>query len=229
MEGFPHIAVVDDEQAIVDILGYSLRKTFPDVRITGFHQVDQAWAWLSRNTVDLVLTDLNMPELDGREIVSLMRKNAPHTPVVVISGAIPWTELKGLESEFSNVQVFAKPLLTRELLQGVRSGLGRKNVFSLRRQQQLSLPNRLHLLHLQESSVQVSVEHADGSGGVILVQGEPVLADFDGDQTEESFFKLCALDQPKITVNEGKFEGEVQITKSFEELFREYVRRRNDA
>ncbi|MEM1158798.1 MAG: response regulator [Verrucomicrobiota bacterium] len=228
MAGFPHLAVVDDEEAIVDILGYTLKKKFPDARITGFHDASEAQAWLARHAVDLLLTDLNMPELNGKEIISMMDRQFPQTPVIVISGAVPLHELKGLEVQFKRVRVFAKPLLTRDLIEGIESGLAMDGALPDQRIQQLSLANLLHLFHLQKKSLQIAVEWNSGNGGVVMQDGQPVLAEFNGDQSEESFYKLLELNDPQVQVEESQFTGEVTLTKDFELLYGEFESRRID-
>ena len=41
---------------------------------------------LDQHAVDLVLTDLSMPELDGHELIRRLRSRLPQVPVVVITG-----------------------------------------------------------------------------------------------------------------------------------------------
>ena len=221
--------MVDDEEAIVDILGYTLKKKFPDARITGFNEANEAQSWLSGHPVDLLLTDLNMPELNGKEIISMMEQQYPHTPVMVISGAIPLDELKVLETQFKNVRVFAKPLLTRALIEGIEAGLAMEETIGDERIQELSLANLVHLFHLQKKSLQLAVESTGVRGGMFLHEGEPILAEFNGEQSEEAFFKLLELQDPLVQVEESQYAGEAMITKPFEQLYSMFESRRGEA
>jgi two-component system chemotaxis response regulator CheY len=47
----------------------------------------EAWRLLAEGRFDLLLTDLNMPRLDGLKLVSLVRQAGPHRdiPIVVIT------------------------------------------------------------------------------------------------------------------------------------------------
>lgn len=226
MAGFPHIAVVDDEATIVDILSYSLQKKFPDARISGFDDADEAHSWLARNQVDLLLTDLNMPAVNGRVLVAMMEKITPLVPVIVISGAMPLNELKGMEQEFDHVQVFAKPLLTRDLVAGIETSLARGIVLDQARVARLSLASILHLLHLQSQTMQVSVQHSSGNGGVIMAKGEPMLVQFNGDQTEEALYHMLLLDGPKIKLTPTDFSEASQLAVNFDRIFQQYIKRR---
>ena len=49
-------------------------------------RAEQALAYLDIETYDVVLTDLSMPGLSGREILNYIQDKHPATPVIVISG-----------------------------------------------------------------------------------------------------------------------------------------------
>lgn len=49
-------------------------------------RAEQALAYLGIETYDVVLTDLSMPGLSGREILNYIQEKHPATPVIVISG-----------------------------------------------------------------------------------------------------------------------------------------------
>ena len=49
-------------------------------------------------TVDLVLTDLVMPEMDGAELIRVLKELAPETPMILISGKVKMYE-KGTRAD----------------------------------------------------------------------------------------------------------------------------------
>lgn len=78
--------IVDDSDAMRKQLAYALQ------RIGGVSTVEaadgaDAWRKLSSATFDIVLTDINMPILDGLKLVGLVRAGGPHqrVPIVVIT------------------------------------------------------------------------------------------------------------------------------------------------
>lgn len=48
---------------------------------------EQALACLSEKHIDLIITDLVMPKMDGIDFVQLLRKSWPDIPVIVVSGS----------------------------------------------------------------------------------------------------------------------------------------------
>jgi DNA-binding response OmpR family regulator len=71
---------------------------------------------------DLVLTDLNMPRLDGRGLVQRVRSVLPGTPVIVMSarGSAETSGIDGLAA----VEFFAKPVRVDALLARIHVLLG---------------------------------------------------------------------------------------------------------
>ncbi|BDG05892.1 response regulator [Anaeromyxobacter oryzae] len=81
-----HALVVDDSPVLRRQLCSALQ------RVAGLSTTEaadgaDAWRKLGADTFDIVLTDINMPVLDGLKLLSLLRGGGPHqrVPVVVIT------------------------------------------------------------------------------------------------------------------------------------------------
>ena len=78
-----HILVVDDEKKMRDLLSMMLeRKGF---RVEQAVDGRNAWDMLSQNTYDVVISDIKMPEMDGKELIQKMRHNRIQVPVIFIT------------------------------------------------------------------------------------------------------------------------------------------------
>lgn len=78
------IAVADDEESIIQILKEFLTDLGSDCRVT----VDprEIIEWLNECDFDLVLSDINMPHLNGTQLVSVISSLRPYTPVILMTG-----------------------------------------------------------------------------------------------------------------------------------------------
>jgi two-component system chemotaxis response regulator CheY len=78
--------VVDDSAAMRKQLGYALQRV-GGVEATEAEDGADAWRKLASGLFDIVLTDINMPLLDGLKLVALVRGGGPHqrVPIVVIT------------------------------------------------------------------------------------------------------------------------------------------------
>ena len=79
------ILVVDDEQAIREILSKMLTWTGFEVEVacTGYEGLDL----FRKLPFDLVITDLEMPEMNGWILTSHIKKQSPDTPVLLVTGS----------------------------------------------------------------------------------------------------------------------------------------------
>ncbi len=77
------ILIVDDEKKMRDLLSMMLeRKGFKvDRAVDG----RDAWEMLNRNTYDIVISDIKMPEMDGRDLIRKMRQTNITAPVIFIT------------------------------------------------------------------------------------------------------------------------------------------------
>jgi len=107
------ILTIDDEQIVLDSVQKHLRKE--DFRLLSALSAREALKLIDSNQVDIVLTDLMMPEIDGLELLKLMRTKAPRTPVIMITGyATINTALQA--THLGAFDYIAKPFTRSELL-----------------------------------------------------------------------------------------------------------------
>jgi len=84
--GTKTILIADDSQAMRAILTSTL-ESLGDCRIVEASSGFEAMRLLPREKVDLVLTDINMPDINGLELISYMRSNPNYQdiPIIIIS------------------------------------------------------------------------------------------------------------------------------------------------
>lgn len=95
-----NILVVDDSKTMRAVITKGLRAA--GVPIDELHEAANGWEALTHleaQWIDLVLTDLNMPEMNGMELVQEMAKGdtLQNTPVVVVSTEGSKTRIEELE------------------------------------------------------------------------------------------------------------------------------------
>jgi len=77
------ILVVEDDAVALDLLEEILKRN--DFRVWVASSVDRAITVLERVTVDLVLSDIRMPEKGGMDLLRHLKANRPEIPVVLLS------------------------------------------------------------------------------------------------------------------------------------------------
>lgn len=86
----PRILVVEDSFSMRSFVRSALESDasgLPDVEVVEAASGFDALRLLPRGPYDLVITDINMPDINGLELLSFIRKNELHksTPVLIIS------------------------------------------------------------------------------------------------------------------------------------------------
>ncbi len=77
------ILVVDDEESVRRVLSIQTKRMGHETLEAENGAV--AWSILQNQNIDTVITDLKMPEMDGLELLSLVRKHQPQVPVIMIT------------------------------------------------------------------------------------------------------------------------------------------------
>ncbi|HYW94027.1 MAG TPA: response regulator transcription factor [Bacteroidales bacterium] len=104
---------VDDEPMALDIMtDYALKLDFLECSGT-FRDAVSAVSFLNRNDVDLILLDINMPEISGLQMLETLR----HPPLVIITTAYSDYALEGYR--FDVVDYLLKPVEFERFLKAV--------------------------------------------------------------------------------------------------------------
>jgi len=80
------ILIIEDSPTMRQLIAFALKR-LPGVKIVEAHDGVDGLKKLSSDKFDLILTDINMPVMDGLKLVSLVRNDANYrtTPIVVIT------------------------------------------------------------------------------------------------------------------------------------------------
>ena len=120
------ILVVEDEVTVRRSLRRMLTRAGYRV-MEARHGADALLVWReSQGEIDLLLTDLRMPELGGRELVAALHAQRPDLPVIAMSGYPPDSSSPAEEDwrTTERFQFLAKPFSSEVLLSAVATMLG---------------------------------------------------------------------------------------------------------
>lgn len=92
----------------------------------------EAWDILEKEHIDLVITDILMPEMDGFEFLRLLRKSSPLMPVLMITARDDFPA-KNQGFQLGADDYMTKPIDVDEMVLRIRALLRRANIASRRR------------------------------------------------------------------------------------------------
>jgi len=78
------VLLVDDEKGYINVLSNRLSKR--SIKATKAFSGTQAIQILRKKDFDVVVLDLKMEDMDGIEVLKIMKKMAPEVPVIFLTG-----------------------------------------------------------------------------------------------------------------------------------------------
>ncbi|HSN39281.1 MAG TPA: sigma-54 dependent transcriptional regulator [Burkholderiales bacterium] len=115
-----HVLVVDDEADIRELLGMTLQRMGLETDCAA--TTSEAFALLQKNSYDLCLTDMRLPDGDGLAVLDHVARNHPSVPVAVIT-AHGSAENAVAALKAGAFDYLAKPVSLNQLRTLVRSAL----------------------------------------------------------------------------------------------------------
>jgi CheY-like chemotaxis protein len=114
------VMLFDDDEMV----RYALRSA---LEIAGIEVVEQPNGKFIRNLasldgIDVVVTDIFMPEVEGMELISMIKTRLPHIPVIAVSGGgrINAKDYLQSASDLGADAAFAKPFNEVDLVDKIR-------------------------------------------------------------------------------------------------------------
>jgi len=111
------VLIVDDDAPFLSLLVDAFRDS--GFEVVAAHDGQAASRLFKENEVDLVVTDMIMPEKEGVELIRELRKLRPNIPLIAISGGGSQGPVSYLEmaKAFGANEVFGKPFPLAQLIQ----------------------------------------------------------------------------------------------------------------
>jgi len=115
------ILVIDDEQAVGELIRILLTRNGYDVGTAesgreGLRQVEAL-------RPDLVITDITMPDMEGIELISILRKQHGDVPIIAMSGNVVGRSFLKVTEVLGAAATLNKPFSTQELIDVVKAAL----------------------------------------------------------------------------------------------------------
>jgi two-component system, response regulator, stage 0 sporulation protein F len=117
----PAVLVVDDDEGMRSLLRRMLERAGFAV-VTAAHG-REALERIRMRVIDVVITDMVMPEMDGIELTRALVAEYPGLPIIAISGVHDWSNYFRIAIRFGAKAGLQKPVSAVALIQAVREQL----------------------------------------------------------------------------------------------------------
>jgi CheY-like chemotaxis protein/predicted regulator of Ras-like GTPase activity (Roadblock/LC7/MglB family) len=188
------VLIVDDDSKLTYLLQESLSKYESQFNVIFAEDGLQATEFLEKTPISLVVTDLQMPRMDGLDLLAHISENYPSLPCIVMTAHSTPEVLEKLPRDL--LTFLQKPFKIKALSQAIFEGLSMEVTDGSLTG--ISVANFLQLIEMEEKSCLFEVKSPDGKGIFYFQEGELYDAIFGDLKGESAAMKMIALDSVKI-------------------------------
>lgn len=113
----PSVLVAEDNASLARVISFTLRKAGFDVCQTNDGAV--AWDQAQQTTFDLIVTDQQMPEMNGLELCTRVREQPQHAavPIVLLTAKGMEIDSERVKESYGVTEMLLKPFSPTRLAQ----------------------------------------------------------------------------------------------------------------
>ncbi len=206
MSNQPKILLLDDDQDFLDLYREMLSQhlpSLPEIRVA--LSGARALALLESEPFTLMIVDLNMPKMDGLQVLSIVRRKYPQMRLVVLTG-VRDEQFRTRAYALGVDQYWIKPESDQEMglfIESIESLLSREVQGGFRGVQSKSLVDIIQLECLSQSSVLLKITNGLAEGKIWIQGGEVIDAEAPGLCAEPAFQRILAWKSGSFEVLPG--------------------------
>jgi len=191
------ILMVDDENPFLLSLKDGLSAHNDQLNILLANDGQAALDIIQDNDIDLLVTDLKLPVMDGFQLLAQVSQSNPYMPVIVMT-AFGTPDIEERLSHLNALHYLEKPLDFDMLAQTIDSALTTESNSYIRG---ITLSTFLQLVHMEKKSCSLTV-HAEGETGELYIQqGELIDATTGNLSGKEAALRIIAWDNAEIEMD----------------------------
>ncbi len=210
------VLVVDDEDDMLWMLQRNLSKSMPDVEILAASSGEEALSILSDKSANLVITDINMPGMNGLDLLIEINNRYPQTGVIIMT-AYPSSAYENEAMMSGSLRFIEKPFDINDMRKIVEQNLHKDEGFQ-GTIDGIELMDIVQFNGLSRATSALKVTTADQEGMIFFKDGEIVHAMCDQHSGESAFFKIIGFQGGTLQNIKGVEPPIMSITKGLESL-----------
>lgn len=219
------VLIVDDDPTLLGEQMRSFRALRHEFRVLTARNGREATEILDQERVDVLITDLEMPVMDGFELLAHVLQAHPGLAIIVMGEVESDSLGLALEAAGSTDYVH-KPLGSEVLVNKVRAAFARRARGHI---SGISLSSFLQLLHIDKRSCTLNLRSGGQRGSLEILDGEVVNAVSDGLNGESAAYEILAWNHPDIEMSGSLGTGERVITAPLQHLLIEAARQQDES
>jgi len=200
-----NILILDDDPVILEIIKSELSKSGKYNIIIASNGVF-GLGILETKSIDLLITDILMPEFDGIQLLSYLKENQINIPVLVIT-SVNDTDVINQIKKMGISDILKKPIDFIELEKRISFAINDTSTF----EKKIDLLPLCKLFTSEKRSSEISIIKGSKKGSLCIKNGQIIYAEFENTTGDKAVEELFSLSDVKIELNGqcNKAEGNI--------------------
>jgi CheY-like chemotaxis protein len=190
----PTVLIVDDEKLFLSSVSEGIADALDGIGILTAGNGSEALDTVRRNAVDLVVTDLKMPVMDGFQFLTHVISEKPEISAIVMT-AFGTAEIEKRVRKIGAIGYIEKPIDLQLLSDMIQDALAKRGGGFLRG---INLSSFLQLLGIERKTCTLNIRQGQTVGVLVLQEGELVNARTGTKEGEEAAYEIISWPNPEI-------------------------------
>ena len=221
------VLIVDDEETLTWSMAKSLSRDRDKYEVEIANNGKEALDVLGKMPIDLVISDIRMPDINGLDLLVRIKRDYPHTKVIIMT-AYGSSDVQKEASKRGSLYYIEKPFEINEIRKLILDLVKEKRGFE-GKLFDLQLTDIIQMNCLGRVTTSLVITKDDHRGVIYFNDGEIVHAECDNIEGEEAFYTILAWQEGKFVSNIGAFPLRETISSAWEHLLMEGVKRKDEA
>jgi CheY-like chemotaxis protein/predicted regulator of Ras-like GTPase activity (Roadblock/LC7/MglB family) len=217
-----NVLIVDDEKLFLLSLQEGFSAYAKDFNVIPAENGAKAIACLDSTQIDLVVTDLKMPVLDGFGLLAHMSRHYPQIPTIVMTAFGSTPEIENKLEHFGVSQYIEKPVDYRKMASMI---LGELKFGSTGHLQGITLPTFLQLIEMEKKTCTLTIKSGEEFGYWYFRKGDLLDAETGKLSGIEAAYLMLGWANTEIEISAQCKKRTKSIQASMNEMLMEGMRR----
>ena len=221
------VLIVDDEETLTWSMAKSLSRDRDKYEVEIANNGKEALDVLSKMPIDLVISDIRMPDINGLDLLIRIKKDYPQTKVIIMT-AYGSSDVQKEASKRGSLYYIEKPFEINEIRKLILDLVKEKRGFE-GKLFDLQLTDIIQMNCLGRVTTSLVITKDDHRGLIYFNEGEIIHAECDDIVGEEAFYIILGWQEGKFVSNIGAFPPHETISSPWEHLLMESMKRKDEA
>jgi CheY-like chemotaxis protein len=222
------VLIVDDEETLTWSMTKTLAKDQGKYELVIANTGAEALKVLQKDPIDVVVTDIRMPDINGLELLSTIRKQYPSTKVIIMT-AYGSPEVHKEATRRGSYFYLEKPFEISDIRTLILKALEEKRGGFVGQVVDLQLVDIIQMGCLGRFTMSLSVSKGNEEGLIYFQNGEIAHAELGDLEGKEALFSMLEWDEGRFDSQMGISPPKQTITDRWEHLLLEGTRRLDEA